>query len=279
MTHFSSLLLAVDASPYADAAARYAAFLSGRLGVPLRAVHVIDLRVATTPNVLDVGMGDPALMTPRFDTELEGVLEKRAEEVRAETQALLERLGVAAELELPTGPVEDEILSRADAQTLIIVGKEGDGAELGESSRLGGVAERTARRAEGAVLITPRTFTEPRRLLLGYDGSDGAEGALAYTLALAKPLGLPILALNVQDDEETSRAPLARARSHAEREGLELTTDFRSGDPAEAIVAATQDGDVIAIGAFETGRLAEFFRGSTTLDVVREATVPVLLHH
>ena len=279
MTHFSSLLLAVDASPYAEAAARYAARLSGRLGVPLRAVHVLDLRVATTPSALDAGMGDPAMLTPHFDVELQGVLERRAQKVQADTQALLKELGVEVNLELPTGPIEDEILNRADEETLIIVGKQGDSAELDGSSRLGGVAERVARRAEGAVLLVPQTFTEPRRLLLGYDGSDGAEGALAYTLALAKPLGLPILALNIQDDEETARAPLVRARNHAERESLELTTDFRSGDPAEAIVEAAQDGDIIAIGAFETGRLAEFFRGSTTLEVVREAAAPVLLHH
>ncbi len=279
MTHFSSLLLAVDASPYAEAAVRYATFLSGRLGVPLRAVHVLDLRAAMSPSTLDAGMGDPTVVAPRFDVELQEVLEERAQEVRAETQALLERLGSPADLELPSGAVENEILNRADEETLVVLGKEGGGAQAGGSGRLGGVAERVARRAKGAVLLVPQTFAEPRRLLLGYDGSDGAEGALAYTLALAQPLGLPILALNVQDDEETARAPLARARSHAERDNLELTADFRSGDPAEAIVGAAQAGDVIAIGAFETGRLAEFFRGSTTLDIVREAEVPVLLHH
>ena len=279
MTHFSSLLLAVDASPYAEAAARYAARLSERLGIALRAVHVLDLRVATTPSALDAGMGDPAMLTPHFDVELQEILERRAQKVQTETQALLKELGLEVAVQLPTGPVEDEILGRADDETLIIMGKEGDSAEINGSGRLGGVAERVSRRTEGAVLLTPQTFTEPRRLLLGYDGSDGAEGALAYTLALAKPLGLPILALNVQDDEETSRAPLARARDHAEREGLELTTDFRSGDPAEAIVETAQDGDIIAIGAFETGRVAEFFRGSTTLEVVRQAAVPMLLHH
>ena len=278
MTHFSSLLLAVDASPYAEVAARYAALLSGRLSVPLRAVHVVDLRAATTPNTLDVGMGDPALLTPYFDAELQGVLEKRAEGVREETQALLQRLGVELDLELPTGPVEAEILNRTDAQTLVVMGKAGESVGSG-SARLGNVAERIARRAEGAVLLVSRQFSEPRRLLLGYDGSDGAEGALAYTLALAASLALPIVALNVQDDEETARVALDRARERAKRAGVELTAALRRGDPTEAIVAAAQGGDVIAIGAFETGRLAEFFRGSTTKEVASRADVPVLLHH
>ena len=279
MTQFFSLLLAVDASPYAEAAARYAAFLSKRLEVPLRAVHVIDLRAVTTPSELNLGMGDPAMVTPQFDTELQGVMEKRAEEVRANTQALLAQLGVSAELELPTGPIENEILDRAAGETLIVIGKEGESAKLERSARLGSVAEHLARRAEGAVLLVPQTFAEPRRLVLGYDGSDGAEGALTYTLALAKPARLPVLALNVQADETTARPPLERAAEHAARDGVDLSAEVLTGDPTEAIVGATRAGDVIAIGAFETGRLAEFFRGSTTRDVVLEADVPVLLHH
>ena len=279
MTQFSSLLLAVDASPYAEVATRYAVLLSERLRVPLRAVHVIDLRAVTTPSELEVGMGDPVLSTPSFDTELQEVMEKRAEEVRAKTQALLNELGVSAELELPTGPIENEILDRAEGETLIVIGKEGESAELERSARLGSVAERLVRRAEGAVLLVPSHFAEPRRLILGYDGSDGAEGALTYTLALAKPTQLPVLALNVQDDEKTARAPLERALEHAQRDGVDLAADILTGDPTEAIVGAAQAGDIIAIGAFETGRLAEFFRGSTTRDVVLEADVPVLLHH
>ena len=279
MTQFSSLLLAVDASPYAEVATRYAVLLSERLRVPLRAVHVIDLRVVTTPNEFGAGIGDPVLSAPRFDTGLQEVMEKRAEEVRAKTQALLDQLGVSAELELPTGPIENEILDRAEGETLIVIGKEGESAELERAPRLGSVAEHLVRRAEGAVLLVPRNFTEPRRLVLGYDGSDGAEGALSYTLALAKPAQLPVLALNVQDDEETARAPLERALEHAQRDGVNLTADILRGDPTEAVVGAAQAGDIIAIGAFETGRLAEFFRGSTTKDVVLEADVPVLLHH
>ena len=88
-------------------------------------------------------------------------MERRAEEVRAETQALLERLGAPVELELPTGPVEDEILNRADEETLVVLGKEGGGARTGGAARLGSVAERVARRAKGAVLLVPQTLPNP----------------------------------------------------------------------------------------------------------------------
>lgn len=274
----TSLLLAVDASPYAEAAVRYASFFSERLRLPLRAVHVLDSRVAEAPPALDAGMGDMSLLTPEFDASLQGVLQERAEEVKEKADALLRRSGAEVGLELVPGGPASEILERSGAETLTVLGKEGETASLAETSKFGAVAERVVRRAEGAVLLVTKAFTEPRRLLLGYDGSEEAEGTLSYVMTLAESLGLPVLVVSANDDEAAAQAQLGAVRERAEREAVRLTTDYRYGDPVEAILSATQEGDVVAIGAFGEGRLAEFFRGSTTSEIVRKANVPVLLH-
>lgn len=276
MTACTSLLLAVDASPYAEAAARYAAFLAERLGRPLRAVHVLDARAAVAPSAFGAGAGDVTLFTPPFDPAVEAVLERRAEAVRAETDAQLGRLGAAAKLELLTGVPEAEIVGSADAGTLIIMGKAGERAARGELARLGGVAERTVRRAEGAVLLTPAGFTEPRRRLVGTDGSGEAEAALGNALDLARTLELPVLALSVGADEAAARAVLDRVRGRAA--GLTLHTEALRGEAGAAITGAAGAGDLIVIGAFGGGRLAEFFGGSTTAEITTGADVPVLLH-
>jgi nucleotide-binding universal stress UspA family protein len=277
MTDLTSLLLAVDASASAEAAARYAGFFSVQLGLPLAALHVLDSRVAGAPAPIDAGMGDMALLTSEFDPGVQEVLQERGDEVKERTEALLRRLGLDAELELAAGLLVAEIMDRAAAETLLVLGK-GEAASPG-APRLGGVAERVVRRAEGAVLLVPPAFAEPRRLLLGYDGSAGAEGALEYVVALARLLKLPVRALNAHRDEAAAQRQLDTVRAHAERENVRLETEYRYGDPAEAILSATQEGDIIAIGAFGAGRVAEFFRGSTTSDIVRKANVPVLLHH
>jgi nucleotide-binding universal stress UspA family protein len=279
MTNLTSLLLAVDASAYAEAAARYAGFFSVQLGLPLEALHVLDSRVAGAPATLDTGVGDMALLTPEFDADVQEVLQGRGDEIKGDTDALLRQLGVGAELELAAGLPVAEIMDRAAAETLLVLGKEGEAASLSCAPRLGGVAERVVRRAEGAVLLVPSAFAQPRRLLLGYDGSAGAEGALEYVVALARLLKLPVRALNAHRDEAAAQRQLDTVRARAERENVRLETEYRYGDPAEAILSATQEGDIIAIGAFGAGRLAEFFRGSTTGDIVRKANVPVLLHH
>lgn len=279
MTRLNTLLLAVDASPYAEAAAHYAAFFSQQLKLPLEVLHVLDSRAGGTPAPFAVGMDDTTMITPQFDVGIQEVLEARADELKGRMDAVLKRLGLNAEVELASGGPAGAILERADAQTLSVLGKEGEAAELGSSPRLGSVAERVVRRAEGAVLLVPPRFFKPERVLLGYDGSAGAEAALEYTLTLAQPLNVPVLALNAQDDEAAAQAQLGTVRARAERDGLRLATEYRYGNPAEAILSATREGDLIAIGAFGTGRLAEFFRGSTTSTIVRQSNVPVLLHH
>lgn len=51
----SAVRLAVDGSPYAEAAARYAALLSRRLALPLYAVHVIDTGLLGGASLGDFG--------------------------------------------------------------------------------------------------------------------------------------------------------------------------------------------------------------------------------
>lgn len=278
MTVFSSLLLAVDASPYAAAATRYAALLSRRLELPLHALHVLDARAAAAPSAFGAGMADAALLARQFDPAVEAVLEERAAEVRKSTDADLGRLGLEARLEVATGVPVADILERADARTLLVLGKAGETFGAGKVVRLGGVAERAVRRAEGAVLLVPERFAEPKRLLLGYNGSGGAEAALGYTFGLARALGLPVLALSVGDDERAAEAVLGRVRASAAAENVTLEAETHRGEAGAVISGAARAGDLIVIGAFGAGRLAEFFGSSTTEAVIVGADVPVLLH-
>ncbi len=279
MNRLSTLLLAVDASPYAEAAARYAAFFSQQLKLSVEALHVLDSRAAGSPPSFEVGVDDVAMMTPPFDASIQEVLEARADEVKAHIDDLLGQLGLSAEVGLASGSPAGAILERADAETLSVLGREGEAAELGDDSRLGSVAERVVRRAEGAVLLVPRHFIKPERVVLGYDGSAGAEAALTYALEVARHLNVPVLALSAQEDEAAAQKQLEKVRARAAQGGLRLETEYRYGNPTEAILSATHEGDLLAIGAFGSGRLTEFFRGSTTSSVVRRANVPVLLHH
>lgn len=288
MTLFETVYLTVDASTHAETAARYAALLGGRLGLPLHALHVVDSRLFSGTGLVGAGVGD-LVSSPgmQFDGELQEALEARGRTLLAQVQALAEGEGVREiHTELRTGLPAAELSERAGASDLVVLGRQGDGAQQNRSSRLGSVVERVIRHAQGAVLVTPAEFLEPQRLLLAYDGSDEAIGALPYAVAFAERLGLPLLAVSVDDDEAVAEAHLGAVRDFISQhaQGLSLDTSLNPntevlrGEPTEAILAAVRSGDVLAIGAFGEGRLTEFFRGSTTEALLRAAEVPVLLH-
>ncbi len=63
------------------------------------------------------------------------------------------------------------------------------------------------------------------------------------------------------------------------REGLTVTTDVRQGRVAREVIAAAQPSDVIVMASHGRGGLSRWLLGSVAEDVVRHATVPVLLVH
>ena len=92
---------------------------------------------------------------------VEAVLEARAEEVRAKTDADLARLGLDARLVVRAGMPVPDILEQADAHTLLVMGKAGETFAAGDAVRLGGVAGRAVRidRTRPTCPVTVRTPT------------------------------------------------------------------------------------------------------------------------
>lgn len=143
-----------------------------------------------------------------------------------------------------------------------------------------------------------------RRIVVPLDGSDVAEAALPQAEGLAKLTGAPLLLLRVIDisrldryggygmafdvtvydglieEERTSAgAYLEQVRQAVAGRGAQAETELREGPAAREILAATDDGDLVAMASHGRGGLARWFMGSVAEDVVRRASVPVLLVH
>jgi nucleotide-binding universal stress UspA family protein len=135
------------------------------------------------------------------------------------------------------------------------------------------------------------------RLLVGYDGSDGANAAAAFGLWLAATAGCrTTLAHVIPEADALSSADLMAA--FAERtvsEELEWRTrletlggyaehaavDCRvvSGTPAGALIAtATEIGaDIVLVGSHGAGRVHGALMGSVSAQLLSHATCPVML--
>jgi len=136
-----------------------------------------------------------------------------------------------------------------------------------------------------------------KKILLAYDGSDGAKRALEAGLSLAKLHGAQLWALAVEEhlprfsgtidevQEEKAFANqyygkiLAEAKAAAKEMGSELQTLVRAGHPAQTIVSVAKEGkfDVILVGHSGLSGVWAAFLGTTAEKVSRHAPCSVLI--
>jgi nucleotide-binding universal stress UspA family protein len=136
-----------------------------------------------------------------------------------------------------------------------------------------------------------------RKILVGFDGSEGSRRALAQALRLAAADGasihvlsviehLPRYAATVSEVEETREAEerhvallQAEVQSAAESRGLAVESAVRTGHPAKAMVEYAQHGgfDLLVLGHAGHSALWGQFLGTTSDKVIRHAPCSVLV--
>ena len=136
-----------------------------------------------------------------------------------------------------------------------------------------------------------------KKILLAYDGSPGAERALAVGIELAKLHGADLVALavqerlprfsgtidEVQEEKEFANQQYSRlldgAQAQARAAGVQLRTLMRPGHPAQTIVEVAGEGrfDVILVGHSGLSGVWAAFLGTTAEKVSRHAPCSVLI--
>jgi nucleotide-binding universal stress UspA family protein len=137
------ILVPVDDSAEAKAAAEKAVELAGRLGVGVTLMTV----VITT-------MLPRQLMEPEQAAQLEEQFRRAGEAVLARLRPLAEKAGVPVETKLAEGAPSDQIVAEAEQGYLFVVmGARGVGLSGRSSSLLGSVSDRVLRQSPIPVLI------------------------------------------------------------------------------------------------------------------------------
>jgi nucleotide-binding universal stress UspA family protein len=130
-------------------------------------------------------------------------------------------------------------------------------------------------------------------ILVGYDGTEGADAALDEALRLAGEVGGPVVAVFAykkvtvggeshdldREVAERAEAMLARARERAERAGTTLETAFVEGPPADVLVqeAEARDARCVVIGSYGERPLRGVLVGATPFKLIHLCERPVLI--
>jgi nucleotide-binding universal stress UspA family protein len=143
------------------------------------------------------------------------------------------------------------------------------------------------------------------RIVVPLDGSGLAEQALPQAIELSQATGTPMHLVRVldfsylvkvagypvhgayvemtalqqalQEEHDAAETYLTAKKEVLESQGIMVTTALLNGSPSSEIVAATQPSDLIVMCTHGRGGLARWFLGSVAEDIVRRATVPVML--
>ncbi|MEV8428684.1 universal stress protein [Streptomyces chartreusis] len=130
-----------------------------------------------------------------------------------------------------------------------------------------------------------------RPITAGVDGSEESLAGLAWAAREAVRRGLPLRVVHAWrfqphdaiDAGEDTQAQWVRdglaevARGVAERHpGLEVTTDVVEGPPAETLIAAASESEMLVLGSRGHGRVVGFLLGSVGQQVISGAARPVV---
>lgn len=133
----------------------------------------------------------------------------------------------------------------------------------------------------------------PGTIVVGYDGTHGADAALTQALAYAKRLDCDIAAVFAYDkvtvggesrdlDEEVharGSAMLDQAAARAAQAGVGFSSEFIEGSAADALVqlADARDAELIVVGSYGDKPLRGVLVGATPFKLIHLSERPILV--
>ncbi|MBZ0071138.1 MAG: universal stress protein [Gammaproteobacteria bacterium] len=277
----SKVIACIDGTDVSPAVCDYAAWASLRMTAPLVFLHVLDKSEYPIQSNLsgNIGLGSREALLE----ELAALDEKRGrlalEQGRLMLEAARERAvadGVAEPATLQRhGNLVETLVELEDQIRLLVMGKHDE--NLGE--HVGSRLENVVRTLHRPILVTTPEYREPRRVMIAFD--DSATTRKGVEMVAASPLfrRLPCHVVMVGADSAEHRAQLDWARDTLTAAGFEAPAVLRSGEVERVLCdyRREQDIDLLIMGAYGHSVIRRFLVGSTTTNVIRNATVPVLL--
>lgn len=274
-----SILLAVDGSAFTEPVLNYGTFFAKKLNAHLRILSVIDIRIFEWAVAIGVEGFAPIIPSSGYQEESQKLLEDRATEVLNKTEKILRKSDLQFILEKESGNPVDVICEKAKLVDLLIMGARGEFAKWSDKM-LGATLESTTRLSIKPIFIVPKEFSEIKKILIAYDGSENASKALALAAYLASEIKLPLVLLNVNESIEEAKILLKEAKEYLNPYAIpEIYEEIVGGDPSRQTVEVSErtGANLIVMGSYGHSRIREAILGSTTVQTMRKSKVPVLM--
>lgn len=294
MHEIKRILCPVDLSEMSRHGVAHALLLAGWYKAKVTALHVCNPIIIPSTDFTVVGMGPPPVLT-----------EEEINDARAQVAALFAAPGAPdVDVLVKSGRTANQILECATSLPADLIVMSTHGASGFEHLLLGSVTERVLRRATCPVLTVPplaRTTSKLpyQRILCPVDFSESSLAALDFAFSLAQEGDAALTLLHVfewpaedvplatrpfslpeyrQASERQAMAKLDELVPESIREWCRPSTRVSHGKAYREIlrVADEDPADLIVLGVHGRHPVDLMLFGSTTNQVVRQATCPVL---
>ncbi len=284
MTSIDKILVAIDGSKNAQIAADYAFWLGSKLNADLVAQHVVDPRLVRL--FIDPEFAEELGMTASIETseKVLAALRKIGTLILSRFHSEAHRRGFDTGSKLSEGRVVEEILENAKNFDLLIVGhRDHNDIKTATNLAIGSVAEGIVSAASGPVLIAIQPLDEIEKVIVAYDGSDAASGALVMAEELAKNIDAKLEAVvvtNSFEDEQNAKRVVKKGEALLREYWSEDVFSTKSGLASNHLLddASGTQNSLLVVGAYGYRDPNETVLGSTTLRVIRETRRSVLIY-
>lgn len=274
-----SILLCTDGSASAHTAAQYTFHLAHKLSARVKALHVIDVRMMEGPYLADLAGWIGAQPYGDQVNHIRPLLEERGRSILAGVEQAAAKTHCKIETELRTGHPAAEILESETLCELVVMGQQGEHAELSPAG-MGSIVDRITRASTRPCLITPTPMEPLTGLAAAFDGSDVAGKALHEALELSAALELPITLLTATEGlgGRDPHQVLHDAEGLADAHGVRYASRVVEGAPQDAIPPAMKEANanLLIMGSHGHSRFRELILGSATAQLLERMTFPIL---
>ncbi len=280
------IIALLDASVYAKSVCDHVAWIATRTGAAVDVVHVLGRRETTTvtPNLSgSLEMNANAVLLEElaeFDRQKARVAQERGRLIVDQAKAVLLAAGVASVTpRLRTGDLVETIHELETEADLIVIGKRGEGADFAKL-HLGSNLERVVRSSHKPVLVASRAFKPISRFMIAFDNGLSTRKVVEYIAGGSILAGLEANILHAGKENPVMLEALDWASAQLRQKGYSVRAEIVDED-AERLIServASQNIDLLVMGAYGHSRIRNLFVGSTTTEMIRSCKVPILLY-
>jgi nucleotide-binding universal stress UspA family protein len=274
---FARLLVGLDGSAGADAALDAAIALGTRFRATIVLAAIADARLLDA-TLLGSGAGlwTEGLQVPADVGPLGEALAQRCGRLLADAATRVSDADLPLEEVRATGLVEEELLKLAGRAEALVVGRRGE-MHQGHGT-VGAVTAKVIRHASCPVVVAgeqPSVFERP---LVGYDGGETSEAALALAARYAEACHLPLDVVHVGAHRE-GEAVAAKAQAFLAGTSARHQVRRLEGDivPTLTAYATGSRADALLVGAHGGRRRHGWPLGSRAEAVLRTTPIPVIV--